>query len=60
MSDLFPSGPGERLTGWTVEGVALCPGDCGLYFDFNGTPQDLQKFISEHDCAFAQTGENLR
>jgi hypothetical protein len=47
-------------TEWTVEGVALCPGDCGLYFDFNGTPQDLQKFISEHDCAFAQMGENYR
>jgi hypothetical protein len=57
MSDLFPSG---HLTGWTVEGVVLCPGDCGLYFDFNGTPQDLQEFISKHDCAFAQTGENFR
>jgi hypothetical protein len=45
---------------WTVEGVVLCPGECGLYFDFNGTPHDLQKFISEHDCAFAQTGEEFR
>jgi hypothetical protein len=60
--------PGLRLrvhsvcavTGWTVEGVIRCPGDCGLYFDFCGTPQDLQTFISEHDCAFAQTGEKFR
>jgi hypothetical protein len=51
-----PARPAE----WTVEGVALCPGQCGLYFDFNGTPQDLQEFISEHDCAFAQTGEKIR
>ena len=51
-----PAAPAE----WTVEGVALCPGDCGLYFDFNGTPQDLRKFISEHDCAFPQPGENFR
>jgi hypothetical protein len=52
--------PGDDGAGWTVEGVALCPGECGLYFDFNGTPQDLQKFISEHDRAFAQMGENYR
>ena len=52
--------PGVAEAGWTVEGVALCPGECGLYFDFNGTPHDLQTFISEHDCAFAQTGENYR
>ena len=37
--------------GWTVEGVLLCPGDCGLYLDFCGTPQDLQDFIAAHDCA---------
>jgi len=37
--------------GWTVEGVLRCPGDCGLYFDFCGTPHDLERFISEHDCA---------
>ncbi len=47
-------------TGWHVEGVIRCPGDCGLYFDFCGTPQDLQEFISKHDCAFAQTGEQFR
>jgi len=39
-------------TGWIVEGVLRCPpASCGLYFDFCGTPQDLEKFISEHDCA---------
>ncbi len=48
------------LTGWTVEGVVRCPGDCGLYFDFCGTPQDLADFIDEHDCAFAQAGEEFR
>jgi len=48
------------VTGWTVEGVVRRPGECGLYFDFNGTPQDLRKFISEHDCASAQTGEKFR
>ena len=48
------------MTAWTVEGIVKCPGDCGLYFDFNGTPQDLQDFISKHDCAFAQTGEDFR
>jgi len=30
------------VTGWVIEGVVRCPGDCGLYFDFNGTPQDLR------------------
>ena len=37
--------------GWTVEGVIRCPGACGLYFDFCGTPQDLNDFIAAHDCA---------
>ena len=35
---------------WTVEGVLLCPA-CNLYLDFLGTPQDLQEFITAHDCA---------
>ena len=46
--------------GWNVEGVVRCPGRCGLYFDFCGTPQDLQEFISEHHCpATASEGNQL-
>jgi hypothetical protein len=41
---------------WTVEGVIWCPGRCGLYFDFCGTPEDLARFISKHDCAAARDG----
>ena len=58
-SELLPSGPGKPPM-WVVEGVVCCPGDCGLYFDFNGTPQDLQKFTDEHDCAVAQIGSDFR
>ena len=39
---------------WTVEGVVRCPG-CELYLDFDGTPQDLQAFISAHRCAKEET-----
>ena len=39
------------LAEWIIEGVARCPADCGLYLDFNGTPAELQRFISAHDCA---------
>ena len=46
--------PAAGLTEWHVEGVIRRPDDCGLYFDFDGTPQDLLKFISEHDCAKAR------
>jgi len=62
----MPGGPGTppphpgAEAAWTVEGVVRCPGDCGLYLDFCGTPHDLHKFISEHDCALAQTGEKFR
>ena len=38
------------MTGWTVEGVALCP-DCTLYIDFDGTPEQLIETISAHRCA---------
>jgi len=34
----------------TIEGVIWCPG-CKTYFDFCGTPEDLQQFISAHRCA---------
>jgi hypothetical protein len=61
MMTPWAAGPAPAApAGWTVEGVVLCPGECGLYFDFNGTPQDLQEFISKHDCAFAQMGEKPR
>lgn len=49
-----------HVTAWTVEGVIRCPGPCGLYYDFCGTPQDLDKFISAHDCVTAQIGEEFR
>jgi hypothetical protein len=41
---------------WTVEGVARCPGDCGLYFDVEATLPELEKFIKAHKCA----KENVR
>ena len=45
------SGPHSYVAApdWIVEGVALCP-DCGLYLDFCGTPQELQKLIDTHEC----------
>ena len=46
--------------GWTVEGVLGCPGDCDLYFDFCGTPQELQEFIARHDCTVAKTGKDFQ
>lgn len=39
------------LADWIIDGVVLCPAACGLYLDFHGTPDELQKFISAHDCA---------
>lgn len=36
------------MTGWIVEGVALCP-DCTLYIDIDGTLDDLQQAIDEHE-----------
>lgn len=36
------------MTGWTVEGVLQCP-RCTLYIDYEGTPEDLQKAIDEHE-----------
>ena len=41
------------MTEWHVEGELYCPDDCGLYFDFDGSFPDLQKFIADHDCAKA-------
>ena len=41
----------ERAGEWTVEGVAQCPGDCGLYFDVEATLPELAKFIEAHNCA---------
>ena len=36
---------------WIIEGVARCPGPCGLYFDVEATTPELEKFIKAHDCA---------
>ena len=46
--------PDGRAKEWTVEGVARCPGDCGLYFDIEATLTELENFIEVHDCARAK------
>ena len=62
-SELMPGGPGTPPphpggeAAWTIEGVVRCPGGCGLYLDFSGTPHDLQEFISKHACAV--TGQRM-
>ena len=35
---------------WIFEGVARCPGPCGLYFDVEDTPEQLENFIKAHRC----------
>ena len=49
--------PVDTITAvWTVEGVVKCPGECGLYFDFDGTPSDLVKFVIAHRCTQEREG----
>lgn len=48
--------PPPALTDWHVAAEVRCPGDCGLYIDFDGPLDDLVKLTALHRCEVAGYG----